>query len=225
MYPPSPPYTRLKEAGATKVFAILTHGILSGPAIERINKSDLEAVVVTNTIPQTEKMQQCPKIKVRIICCCFQALPLPSGEPGDKARHDSGCVLSGHWYQHDSGRGDTPYTQLWVSVLSLLPCASLKEPTAIFDLCTILSELSFCFVFALCVLACYLNWSHDQPVSLVGIQYIQGSTIYGACMKWQISDRILAVVASFPGLHCCPVFDCLQNAKIEEEDSMWCNGR
>lgn len=96
MYPPSPPYTRLKEAGATKVFAILTHGILSGPAIERINKSDLEAVVVTNTIPQTEKMQQCPKIKVRIICCCFQALPLPSGEPGDKARHDSGCVLSGH---------------------------------------------------------------------------------------------------------------------------------
>ena len=73
--PLSPPYTRLKEAGATKVFAILTHGILSGPAIERINKSDLEAVVVTNTIPQTEKMQQCPKIKVRIIYCCFQTLP------------------------------------------------------------------------------------------------------------------------------------------------------
>ena len=96
--PPPPPYTRLKEAGATKVFAILTHGILSGPAIERINKSDLEAVVVTNTIPQTEKMQLCPKKKVRIISCCFQPPPPPppppSGEPGNKARHDSGCVLS-----------------------------------------------------------------------------------------------------------------------------------
>jgi len=58
----------LKEAGATKVYAILTHGIFSGPAIERINKSDLEAVVVTNTIPQADNMKKCPKIKVAIIC-------------------------------------------------------------------------------------------------------------------------------------------------------------
>ena len=55
---------RLQEAGCKKVFAICTHGILSGPAIERINSSPLEAVVVTNTIPQTEKMKLSPKIKV-----------------------------------------------------------------------------------------------------------------------------------------------------------------
>ncbi len=56
---------RLKEAGATKVYAICTHGIFSGPALERITKSQLEVVAVTNTIPQLEKMEACPKIKVR----------------------------------------------------------------------------------------------------------------------------------------------------------------
>ena len=55
---------RLKEAGATKIFAICTHGIFSGPAIERIGKSDMEAVAVTNTIPQAENMKECSKIKV-----------------------------------------------------------------------------------------------------------------------------------------------------------------
>ncbi len=55
---------RLVEAGSKKVFAICTHGILSGAAIERINKSPLEAIVVTNTILQTEKMKLSPKIKV-----------------------------------------------------------------------------------------------------------------------------------------------------------------
>ena len=55
---------RLQDAGAAKVYAILTHGIFSGPALKRIEESDLEAVVVTNTIPQESKMQNCQKIKV-----------------------------------------------------------------------------------------------------------------------------------------------------------------
>lgn len=55
---------RLKDAGAKKVYAILTHGILSGPALSRIDAADIEAVVVTNTIPQDEKMRICPKLKV-----------------------------------------------------------------------------------------------------------------------------------------------------------------
>lgn len=55
---------RLQDAGAAKVYAILTHGIFSGPALRRIEESDLEAVVVTNTIPQDSKMQNCAKIKV-----------------------------------------------------------------------------------------------------------------------------------------------------------------
>ncbi|CAG5933258.1 unnamed protein product [Menidia menidia] len=55
---------KLIDAGATKVYAILTHGIFSGPAISRINNAPFEAVVVTNTIPQEEKMKACPKIQV-----------------------------------------------------------------------------------------------------------------------------------------------------------------
>lgn len=53
------------SAGATKVYAILTHGIFSGPALSRINNASFEAVVVTNTIPQEEKMKHCPKIQVQ----------------------------------------------------------------------------------------------------------------------------------------------------------------
>uniref|UniRef100_A0A8C9UYY7 ribose-phosphate diphosphokinase n=1 Tax=Scleropages formosus TaxID=113540 RepID=A0A8C9UYY7_SCLFO len=55
---------KLISAGAIKVYAILTHGIFSGPAISRINSSPFEAVVVTNTIPQEDKMKLCPKIQV-----------------------------------------------------------------------------------------------------------------------------------------------------------------
>ncbi|XP_055385552.1 ribose-phosphate pyrophosphokinase 1 isoform X1 [Condylostylus longicornis] len=54
---------KLVEAGATKVYAILTHGIFSGPAISRINNACFEAVVVTNTIPQDGHMRDCPKIQ------------------------------------------------------------------------------------------------------------------------------------------------------------------
>ncbi|EPQ07923.1 Ribose-phosphate pyrophosphokinase 2 [Myotis brandtii] len=55
---------KLISAGATKVYAILTHGIFSGPAISRINSAPFEAVVVTNTIPQEDKMSHCSKIHV-----------------------------------------------------------------------------------------------------------------------------------------------------------------
>ncbi|KAG8519778.1 Ribose-phosphate pyrophosphokinase 2 [Galemys pyrenaicus] len=55
---------KLLSAGATKVYAILTHGIFSGPAISRINNAAFEAVVVTNTIPQEDKMRHCSKIQV-----------------------------------------------------------------------------------------------------------------------------------------------------------------
>jgi ribose-phosphate pyrophosphokinase len=53
----------LIKAGATKVYACATHPVLSGDAIERISKSSLEEVVVTNTIPLTGKAKAEPKIK------------------------------------------------------------------------------------------------------------------------------------------------------------------
>ncbi|XP_014667652.1 PREDICTED: ribose-phosphate pyrophosphokinase 2-like [Priapulus caudatus] len=54
---------KLFEAGAAKVYAILTHGVFSGPALSRIENASIEAVVVTNTIPQDEKMKICSKIQ------------------------------------------------------------------------------------------------------------------------------------------------------------------
>jgi len=53
----------LMEHGATKVVACATHGVLSGPAIQRITESQLHQVVVTDTIPLTEAAAACPKIK------------------------------------------------------------------------------------------------------------------------------------------------------------------
>merc|ERR1711983_142984 len=54
---------KLLDAGATKIYAILTHGIFSGPALSRINNACFEAVVVTNTIPQDKHMRECQKIQ------------------------------------------------------------------------------------------------------------------------------------------------------------------
>merc|ERR1712013_65014 len=55
--------TKLMESGATKIYAILTHGIFSGPALQRINNACFEAVVVTNTLPQETNMKNCEKIQ------------------------------------------------------------------------------------------------------------------------------------------------------------------
>ena len=52
----------LKERGARRVSAACTHAVLSGPAIDRINASILEEVIVTNTIPLDIKMEKCSKI-------------------------------------------------------------------------------------------------------------------------------------------------------------------
>lgn len=52
----------LKERGAIKVCAYITHPVLSGPAIERITNSELDELIVTDTIPLTEAAENCPKI-------------------------------------------------------------------------------------------------------------------------------------------------------------------
>ena len=45
---------QLKEKGAEKVWAATTHGVFSGPAMERLNDSAIEKVLVTNTLPMPE---------------------------------------------------------------------------------------------------------------------------------------------------------------------------
>jgi ribose-phosphate pyrophosphokinase len=54
----------LRDAGAAAVHAAVTHPVLSGPAIERIEKSELQQLVVTDTIPLHDGARGCGKIRV-----------------------------------------------------------------------------------------------------------------------------------------------------------------
>ena len=54
----------LKNNGADRIFACAVHGVLSGPAIDRIERSPIDRLIVTNTIPLTENKARCEKIKV-----------------------------------------------------------------------------------------------------------------------------------------------------------------
>ena len=68
----------LKEKGAKSVKAYITHPVLSGPAIERINSSAIDELVVTNSIPLNKEAQKCSKIRVisiaNIIAECITRL-------------------------------------------------------------------------------------------------------------------------------------------------------
>ncbi|MEW6322925.1 MAG: ribose-phosphate pyrophosphokinase [Acidobacteriota bacterium] len=54
----------LRDAGATQVAACAVHGVLSGPAIERIERAPIDRLIVTNTIPLTGDRAKCSKIVV-----------------------------------------------------------------------------------------------------------------------------------------------------------------
>ena len=54
----------LKEKGAKTVTAYITHPVLSGNAIEKINESTLDQLVVTDTIPLSEQAENCEKIRI-----------------------------------------------------------------------------------------------------------------------------------------------------------------
>ena len=54
----------LKDHGASSIYACATHGVLSGPAIERINDSPIEEILITDTIPLGDKAAITTKVKV-----------------------------------------------------------------------------------------------------------------------------------------------------------------
>lgn len=54
----------LLREGAREVYACATHGVLSGPALERLNNSVFTKVVVTDTIPSGERLDVCSKLQV-----------------------------------------------------------------------------------------------------------------------------------------------------------------
>jgi len=55
--------TALQEQGAADVYACATHGVLSGPALQRITESPLKRVYITDTIPTHEKLAQCDTLR------------------------------------------------------------------------------------------------------------------------------------------------------------------
>ncbi|KAL6879522.1 ribose-phosphate pyrophosphokinase [Trichoderma longibrachiatum] len=61
----------LKREGATKVYALITHGVFSGDSIARVNASAIDKIVVTNSVPQEEHRRLCPKLEVLDISPVF----------------------------------------------------------------------------------------------------------------------------------------------------------
>jgi len=56
--------TALKAEGAVRVIAYITHPVLSGKAVERISASELDELVVTDTIPLSQEAKACKRIRV-----------------------------------------------------------------------------------------------------------------------------------------------------------------
>lgn len=75
--------SKLQDAKASKIYAILTHGIFSGPALTRINEAPLEALAVSNTVPQDLNMKESPKIKVSPLLLSCECLSLSSSNVSD----------------------------------------------------------------------------------------------------------------------------------------------
>ena len=78
----------LKENGAKAVKAYITHPVLSGPAIERLENSSIDELIVTNSIPLTPDAKKCSKIRVislaNIIAECINCLLYTSPSPRDR---------------------------------------------------------------------------------------------------------------------------------------------
>ncbi|MAQ37659.1 phosphoribosylpyrophosphate synthetase [Thioclava sediminum] len=54
----------LMEHGATEVHAYISHGVLSGPAVERVTNSALKSLVITDSIEPTDAVKACPNIRI-----------------------------------------------------------------------------------------------------------------------------------------------------------------
>jgi ribose-phosphate pyrophosphokinase len=61
----------LKARGAKSVYAYCTHPVFSGPAVDRIGASQIDEVVITNTIPLSDAAKACPKIRQLSVAFLF----------------------------------------------------------------------------------------------------------------------------------------------------------
>jgi ribose-phosphate pyrophosphokinase len=53
----------LRRRGAVRILAAGIHGVLSGPALDRVNSSPIEKVLITDTIPLDDKLARCSKLE------------------------------------------------------------------------------------------------------------------------------------------------------------------
>ncbi|MFZ5757903.1 MAG: ribose-phosphate pyrophosphokinase [Pseudomonadota bacterium] len=87
----------LKENGAKKVVAYCTHAVLSGPAIDNLVNSKLDTLVVTDTIPLSERAKTCGKIRVVSMAGMLaEAMRRTNNEESLSAMFESVGPLSGH---------------------------------------------------------------------------------------------------------------------------------
>ena len=61
----------LLEAGATEVHSYISHGVMSGPAIERVTNSVMKSLVITDSIQPTEAVLNAPNIRIVPIAPLF----------------------------------------------------------------------------------------------------------------------------------------------------------
>jgi ribose-phosphate pyrophosphokinase len=54
----------LMENGASEVHAYITHGVMSGPAVERVQNSVMKSLVITDSIEPTDKVKGCKNIRI-----------------------------------------------------------------------------------------------------------------------------------------------------------------
>lgn len=93
------------KGGATKVYALVTHGVFSGDAIERINASALDRVVATNTVPQDENRRRCHKLEVLDVGEVFAEVSLWQRKERGEERDRGlivwiGCSPRAPWREH-----------------------------------------------------------------------------------------------------------------------------
>ncbi|SCV01959.1 LAMI_0G14862g1_1 [Lachancea mirantina] len=57
----------LKDQGASKVYALITHGVFSGDALNRVSQSAIDKIIVTNTVPQEKTIEVLGKDRVQVL--------------------------------------------------------------------------------------------------------------------------------------------------------------
>ena len=93
----------LKANGAERVLACAVHGVLSGPAIERIEKSPIEKLIVTNTIPLDDEARAVPR---RSWCCRWRGCWRRRSAASTRRRRCRRCSCSDE--SENAGSADAP---------------------------------------------------------------------------------------------------------------------